>query len=57
MVDITEVIMTRRTKQYDDEVVEEFYGINSSMFEVERVRLTRKSDFWRNPITAPSPAR
>jgi len=37
----TEVMMTRRTKQSDDEIVEEFYGINSSTFEVEQVWLTR----------------
>lgn len=33
--------MTKRTKQSDDEIIEAFYGINLSTFEVERVSLTR----------------
>jgi hypothetical protein len=33
--------MTRRTKQSDNVIVEEFYGINSLTFEVEQVWLTR----------------
>ena len=38
---VTEMIMTSRTKQSDDDIVEAFYGINRSTFEVERVWLTR----------------